>query len=106
MLFKKELEGREIIDRDGTTIGVVEDLELSRTGKIERIVVLPKGLISRMKKERVEINFEDVQAFSNVVLLKKSKEELRGEYKCKKCGQVFSSKKGLKIHEAKEHQKK
>jgi sporulation protein YlmC with PRC-barrel domain len=106
MRFREQLYGKEIIDKEGNTIGVVEDLELSKTGKVTHIIALPKGIVSKLTRKKMDIKFDDIQALSHVVVLGKSEEEVKGNFKCKKCGKTFSSAHARKIHEGKEHKKK
>jgi len=103
MRFREELYGKEIIDKDGNTIGVVEDVELSKQGRVTHVIALPRGIVSRLTRQKLDIKFEDIQALSQVVILNKNEEELRGEFRCGECGKVFSSEQARKAHVAKEH---
>ena len=103
MLFRKELQGKEIIDRDGNTIGLVEDIDLTDKGRVTRIVAIPKGIVSKITRNKLHIGIDDIETVSHLVMLNKSEEELRGIFKCRICGQAFETDQGRKIHYVKEH---
>lgn len=106
MLFKKELEGKEIIDKDGNTIGLVEDVDISEKGRIKKVVALPTGIVSRITRKRMDIHIDDIETVSKFVLLNKTEDEVKGIYRCNKCDETFESEEKRKIHKAKEHAKK
>lgn len=75
MLFKKELLGKEIIDRDGNTLGVVEDVDINKKGQVKKFIIVPKGVIRILTRERKEIRMEDIANISEVIVLKKATDE-------------------------------
>lgn len=106
MLFRKELQGKEIIDREGKTVGLIEDVDLTEKGRVTKIVALPKGIVNRITKRKLHIGIEDIEMVSHLVMLNKTEEELRGIYRCKECGQVFETEQGRKAHHEREHTEK
>jgi len=78
MLFK-EIDGMEIIDRNGERIGFVQDLVFTTTGRITHIIAMPKGIISRIAMGQLNIQFEDVAAIEDVIMLNKSEAQLFGK---------------------------
>ena len=106
MLFKRDLEGKEIIDKDGNTIGLIEDLDITEKGHVQRVVAIPTGIVNRITRKKMEIHIDDIETISKLVLLKKTEEELKGIYRCRKCGKTFKTEQGRKVHYAREHAKK
>lgn len=103
MLFRKELQGKEIVDKEGKTIGLVDDLDLTEKGRVTRLIATPKGIVNRITRNSIHIGIDDISMVSNLVLLNKTEEELKGVYKCRECGQVFESQDAKKAHHFKEH---
>jgi sporulation protein YlmC with PRC-barrel domain len=103
MLFRKELQGKEIVDKEGKTVGLVDDLDLTERGRVTRLIATPKGIVNRITRNKLHIGIDDISMVSNLVLLNKTEDELKGIYKCRECGQVFESDEGRKAHNAKEH---
>lgn len=75
-MLAKEVIGKEIIDREGNKIGVVEDIVFTAKGRVTHIIALPIGIL-RAIKPNINIQFEDVESIEDVVFLKKTKEELK-----------------------------
>ncbi|MCD4739735.1 PRC-barrel domain-containing protein [archaeon] len=105
MQFMKELRGKEVIDREGNTIGLVEDLDISESGRVTRIIALPKGIVNKITRKRLNIGIEDVETVSHLIMLNKTEEELKGIFKCKACEQTFESENSRKLHFIKKHKK-
>ncbi|MFC2174681.1 PRC-barrel domain-containing protein [archaeon] len=78
MLFK-ELEGKEIIDSHGERVGFVYDLVFTTKGRITHIIAMPKGMLTKMKLGQLNIQFEDVEAIEDVIMLNKSEDQLLGK---------------------------
>jgi sporulation protein YlmC with PRC-barrel domain len=72
----KELIGREIVDASGQTIGYVEEIDLSEKGKVNEIIGLPKGVVDQVTRNKLHVKLEDVEAFGDIILLKKKLESL------------------------------
>ncbi len=68
--------GREILDSTGLTVGYVEDFDIGPKGNITRIIGLPKGVVDSVTRAKLNISVGDVDAISDVILLKKAKDEL------------------------------
>jgi sporulation protein YlmC with PRC-barrel domain len=77
MLFK-EVEGKEIVDKNGQRVGFVEDIVFTTTGKVTHIIGTPKGIFGKMTIGQLNIQFEDVAAIDKVLMLNKSHEQLLG----------------------------
>lgn len=105
MRFMKELRGKEIIDKNGNTVGLVEDIELTDKGRVTRVIAMPKGIVSKLTREKMHIQIEDIETISKLVMLNKTEEEIKGVYKCRVCGQAFESEKGRKLHYIRQHKK-
>lgn len=82
MLFK-ELEGKEIIDKNGERLGFVRDIVFTTTGKITHLIAMPKGIITKMTIGQLNIQFEDVEAIDDIVMLNKTKAQLHGKEEVK-----------------------
>ncbi len=78
MLFK-EIDGMEIIDKNGERVGFVQDIVFTTTGRITHIIAMPKGMISRIARGQLNIQFEDVAAMEDVIMLNKSEAQLFGK---------------------------
>jgi len=72
----KEIIGREIIDANGITVGFVEELDINPRGKVIKVIGLPKGIVDRATRAKLELSFDDIEAFGDVIMLKKTKDEL------------------------------
>ncbi|MCD6522725.1 MAG: PRC-barrel domain-containing protein [Candidatus Diapherotrites archaeon] len=79
-MLAKDVIGKEIIDRDGNKIGVVDDIVFTGKGKVTHIIALPVGII-RALKPNIHIQFEDIESIEDVVFLKKTEEELKTKKK-------------------------
>ncbi|MCK4328076.1 MAG: PRC-barrel domain-containing protein [Candidatus Diapherotrites archaeon] len=77
MLFK-ELEGKEIIDRHGERVGFLHDVVFTTKGRITHLIAMPKGVLTKMKMGQLNIQFEDVGAIEDVIMLNKSEDEILG----------------------------
>ena len=77
MLFK-EIDGMEIIDKNGERVGFVKDLVFTTTGRITHIIAMPKGVLGRIARGQLNIQFEDVAAIEDVIMLNKSEAQLFG----------------------------
>ena len=77
MLFK-EIDGMEIIDKNGERVGFVKDLVFTTTGRVTHIIAMPKGVLSRISMGQLNIQFEDVAAMEDVIMLNKSEAQLLG----------------------------
>ncbi|MCD6414092.1 MAG: PRC-barrel domain-containing protein [Candidatus Diapherotrites archaeon] len=77
MLFRKEIRGKEVIDRDGTTIGVVEDVDIGERGEVTRILVMPKGVMRILARKKDEIKMDDVASISEVIVLRRTLDEIK-----------------------------
>ncbi len=75
-MLSRELIGREILDSTGLTVGYVEDFDIGPKGKIIRIIGLPKGVVDTVTRAKLDLKIEDVDAISDVILLKKTKDKL------------------------------
>ena len=78
MLFK-ELDGMEIIDKNGEKVGFVQDIVFTTTGKITHLIGMPKGILTKMKMGQLNIQFEDIAAIEDVIMLNKSEAQLMGK---------------------------
>ncbi|MBN3037172.1 MAG: PRC-barrel domain-containing protein [Candidatus Diapherotrites archaeon] len=77
VMLLKELIGMEIIDKAGETVGLVEDFMIDEKGKVTHLIVLPKGIVSKMTRSKLNVEWSDINAIEDVVMLKKSEEQLR-----------------------------
>lgn len=82
MLFK-ELDGMEIIDKNGERIGFVQDIVFTTTGRITHLIAMPKGIISKMTMGQLNIQFEDIAAIEDVIMLNKTETQLIGKEEVK-----------------------
>ena len=82
MLFK-ELDGMEIIDKNGERVGFVQDIVFTTTGRITHVIAMPKGILSKMKLGQLNIQFEDIAAIEDVLMLNKSEAQLAGKKEIK-----------------------
>ena len=78
MLFK-EIDGMEIIDKNGERVGFVQDIVFTTTGRITHVIAMPKGIISRLSMGQLNIQFEDIAAIEDVIMLNKSEAQLLGK---------------------------
>ena len=78
MLFK-EIEGMEIIDKNGERVGFVHDIVFTTTGRITHLIGMPKGIISKMRMGQLNLQFEDVAAIEDVVMMNKTEAQLLGK---------------------------
>ena len=77
MLFK-EIEGREIIDKNGERVGFVKDLVFTSRGQVTHIIATPKGIIHKLAKGQLNIQMEDVEAIEDVIMLNKTENQVLG----------------------------
>ena len=73
MLFK-EIEGMEIIDKNGERVGFVHDIVFTTTGRITHLIAMPKGIISKVTMGQLNLQFE------MLTLLRKLQTLLRCRY--------------------------
>lgn len=78
MLFK-DIEGKEILDKNGQRIGYVQDFVFTTAGRITHIIGAPKGFLLKVTVGQLNIQFEDIAAIDKLVVLNKSKEQLLGK---------------------------
>lgn len=77
MLFK-ELEGKEIIDCHGEKLGYLHDVVFTTKGRVTHLIAMPRGVLTKMKMGQLNIQFEDVEAIEDVIMLNKSEDEILG----------------------------
>ncbi len=78
MLFK-ELDGKEIIDKHGERLGFVQDIVFTTKGRITHLIGMPKGIVSKMTMGQLNVQFEDIEAIEDVIMLNKSEAQLLGK---------------------------
>ena len=78
MLFK-ELDGMEIIDKNGERVGFVQDIVFTTTGRVTHLIGMPKGILSKMRMGQLNIQFEDIEAIDDVIMLNKTEAQLTGK---------------------------
>ncbi len=72
-MHAKDLSGKDIVDSNGDTIGVVDDLEIDVTNKMVTGIIAKEGTISGklgMGEERV-ISMDMVDAIGDKVILRR-----------------------------------
>ena len=77
MLFR-ELVGREIIDRNGERLGFVRDLVFTSTGRVTHIIAMPRGIVSKLTIGQINVQFEDIAAIEDVIMLNKTENQILG----------------------------
>ncbi len=76
MLFS-EMKGKEVIDKDGERVGLVEDLDVDSKGKVKSIVVSPAGILGKVANLKISVPFKLVSSIGDVVYVESTLEELK-----------------------------
>ncbi len=76
MLFS-ELEGKEIIDKNGDRIGLLSDVEFDEKGKVKFIIASPPGVLGKVVNLRLKIPIKLVDSFKDVIFVNTTIDELR-----------------------------
>jgi sporulation protein YlmC with PRC-barrel domain len=74
-MMVKALLGKEVLDRNGNVTGWVEDFVFDDKNRLTHVVVKPKSLVGPLKP-MMNVHVDDVGAFTSIVMLKKTKEEM------------------------------
>jgi len=71
-----ELLKKEVIDKSGNSVGLVEDAVVSQDNKITHLIISHKGAL-KVIKSTMTVHIEDIQSISNVVVLNVLKDSLK-----------------------------
>ncbi len=76
MLFS-DIEGMEVIDKNGERVGIVKDLDFDNKGKIRFIVVIPAGILGKVVNLRIKVPYKLVTSIGDVIYVDTTVEELK-----------------------------
>ncbi|GEM_PF-4550997 len=76
MLFS-EMEGVEIIDKNGDRIGLLSDIDFDEKGKVKFLIASPPGVLGKVINLRVKIPFKLVESMKDVIFVNTTLEELK-----------------------------
>ncbi len=76
MLFS-EIIGKEIIDKNGERVGILDDIDFDQKGKIKSLVAKPAGILGRVVNLKVKIPFKLVSSIGDVIYVNATLEELK-----------------------------
>ena len=74
-MLVSELLKKEVVDKAGNTVGVVEDAVISQERGLTHIIVIQKGVL-KVIKPTITIHIDDIKSISDMVILKVLKERL------------------------------